>query len=71
MGGEAEGAAVEFAGDPAAGEGVGEESSAESSAKMGAALAPVQTAIGEAAALGAEGFKVDAESVEGGFSGGG
>jgi hypothetical protein len=71
VGGEAEGAAVEFAGDPAAGEGVGEESRAESSAKMGAALTPVETAVGEAAALGAKGFEVDAQDGEGGFSSGG
>lgn len=71
VGGEAEGAAVEFAGDPATGQGVGEKSGAEGSAEMRTALAPVQTAVGEAAALGTERFRIEAEGVKGGFSGGG
>ncbi len=68
VGGEAEGAAVEFASDPAAGEGVGEKGRAEGSGEMGTAFAPVETSVGEAAALGAEGLEIDAESAEGGFS---
>ena len=71
VGGEAQGAAVQLAGDPAAGEGMGEERGAEGSAEMGAALAPVETAVGEAAALCMEVFQIDAEVAEGGFSVGG
>jgi NIPSNAP len=69
--GQAEGAAVEFAGHPATGEDVSEKSGAQGSAKVGTALAPVEAAVGEAAALGAKRFDVDAESAESSLSGGG
>ena len=47
--GDGEGSAVEFAGQPFAGEGEVEECGSEGAAEVGAALAPVETGVGEAA----------------------
>lgn len=59
-----EGAAVEFAGEPLAREGKAEEGGSERSADVRAALAPVKTGIGEAAALGAGSVEFDTEGGE-------
>ena len=69
--GEAQGAAVQFTGDPAVSQSVSEKGGAEGSTKVGAALAPVEAAVGEAAALGAERVEVHPESTEGSFASGG
>jgi len=69
--GDGEGAAVKFAGEPFAGEGEVEEGGSEGAAEMGAAFAPVETGVGEAAALGAGLVEVEAEGGEGFGSGGG
>ena len=69
--GDGEGAAVVFAGEPLAGEGEGEQGGSEGAAHVGTALAPVQTGVGETAALGAGGFEVEAQGLEGAGSFGG
>ena len=63
--GDEERPAVVFAGEPLAGEGQGEKGGAERATQVGAALAPVETGIGETAALGAATVEVDAERGKG------
>ena len=63
--GEGKSAAVEFAGEPFAGESEVEERGAERAAEVGAALTPVETGVGKATAARAGAVKIEAEGGEG------